>query len=515
MTTSTDLFELIKSLQQSEKRYFKIFSSNHVKGGKNNYVRLFEAIDKQKVYNEAAILKQFKQEKFAKQFSVTKNYLYNFILKSLRSYYAGKNIDAKISETLESVQILYTKGLAKKALKMLRKIKQIAWDYEKHESLLSILKLEKSILQRYANPTAFRKFQLLYAKEIKEILKILANNCEFEAILGKVYDLYTDYMVARSKEELAKYQTLLEHKLLTDINNALSFDAKIAYNNIYGLFYAVQEDYEQAAEYDAQQLQLFEEYPKIKEDRLHHYLIAATNLLSSYLSLHKKEAFKALLKSMRQTEEEKNLKAQIGRAEKALVFESTYELELLFYLVNYQFQQGLALIPEVEKGLKKFKQDIKFEYLVSIQFSISKLYFYTNQLDEALDWISAIEFAENPSTADDILCFARLMKLLIYYDLGDSYYNLLSYELKSTRRFLQKKQRLYKIENIVLRYLTKLVNISSLDVEKQLWKQFQAEITLLSHQKFEQSVFTYLDLSSWLSSKIEKRPMQEFMTNID
>ena len=36
MTTSDDLFLLIKSLKQTEKRYFKIFASIHVKGEQNN-----------------------------------------------------------------------------------------------------------------------------------------------------------------------------------------------------------------------------------------------------------------------------------------------------------------------------------------------------------------------------------------------------------------------------------------------------------------------------------------------
>ncbi len=48
MKVTDDLFQLIKSLDQSEKRYFKVFATMHIKGSDNNkYVGLFDAIDKQ------------------------------------------------------------------------------------------------------------------------------------------------------------------------------------------------------------------------------------------------------------------------------------------------------------------------------------------------------------------------------------------------------------------------------------------------------------------------------------
>ena len=37
------LFDLIKSMTMSEKRYFKIYSSKHTIGEKNEYIRLFDA----------------------------------------------------------------------------------------------------------------------------------------------------------------------------------------------------------------------------------------------------------------------------------------------------------------------------------------------------------------------------------------------------------------------------------------------------------------------------------------
>ena len=50
MKPSDDLFELIKSLTKSEKRYFKIVTNKKDNDSpKNNYLRLFDEIEKHKV----------------------------------------------------------------------------------------------------------------------------------------------------------------------------------------------------------------------------------------------------------------------------------------------------------------------------------------------------------------------------------------------------------------------------------------------------------------------------------
>ena len=60
---SDSLHRLIKSLTKPEKRYFKVFSSRHVIGDQNNYLVLFDAIDRQGEYDEAKLIKKFKNVK--------------------------------------------------------------------------------------------------------------------------------------------------------------------------------------------------------------------------------------------------------------------------------------------------------------------------------------------------------------------------------------------------------------------------------------------------------------------
>ena len=146
MKKKDNLFQLIKSLSKSEKRFFKIYSERHVIGERNNYVRLFDALDRQKKYNEQAILKKFANEKFIRRLAVAKSYLYELILKSMNMYHAQNSIDAQIRELLGNVQFLYEKSLYSQADKLVNKAKKMVNDYEKWSFLVEIFRWEKKLL---------------------------------------------------------------------------------------------------------------------------------------------------------------------------------------------------------------------------------------------------------------------------------------------------------------------------------------------------------------------------------
>ena len=81
---STELFDLIQSLDKAEKRYFKLFASVH-QDKDSTSLEIFDAVAAQKEYDEPAILKKTKIP--AAHFSTYKKYLYEIVLKSLRGFH--------------------------------------------------------------------------------------------------------------------------------------------------------------------------------------------------------------------------------------------------------------------------------------------------------------------------------------------------------------------------------------------------------------------------------------------
>ena len=129
MKPSTELFDLIKSLTKSEKRFFKLSSS--LQSGEKNYLKIFDYIEKQKKYDEEELKNNFSKTTFIRHLPSEKNHLYKLILKSLRAYYSDQSVSSQLKQEIKNVDILYKKALYKECRKFVKRAKKMAMDHEK------------------------------------------------------------------------------------------------------------------------------------------------------------------------------------------------------------------------------------------------------------------------------------------------------------------------------------------------------------------------------------------------
>ncbi len=119
------VFLLIKSLEKSEKRNFKLYAARNTGGTDLKVIQLFDALDKMKTYDEAELLK--KNKRISKsQLSNLKAHLQKLILSSLRLIRQSDNISLQLNEQMDFARILYNKGLYLQSLKVLDKMKEQA-----------------------------------------------------------------------------------------------------------------------------------------------------------------------------------------------------------------------------------------------------------------------------------------------------------------------------------------------------------------------------------------------------
>ena len=143
MKPSNELYKLIKSLTKSEKRFFKLSSS--LQSGDKNYLKVFDYIESQDEYDEEAIKKAFKNERFIKHLPSEKNHLYKLILKSLRSYYSEESLSSILKQEIKNIEILYNKALYRECEKFIVRAKKIAQDTEKFYYWNEIISWEKKL----------------------------------------------------------------------------------------------------------------------------------------------------------------------------------------------------------------------------------------------------------------------------------------------------------------------------------------------------------------------------------
>src|SRR6476620_5299279 len=91
------LFQLIRSLEKSEKRHFKLYIKRSSSNEDLKIIRLFDALDKLTDYDEKVLLKKM-PDITKPQLANLKTHLYKQLLASLRLLKTTDNTDLQLSE---------------------------------------------------------------------------------------------------------------------------------------------------------------------------------------------------------------------------------------------------------------------------------------------------------------------------------------------------------------------------------------------------------------------------------
>ncbi|HMY24339.1 MAG TPA: hypothetical protein PK628_05455 [Chitinophagales bacterium] len=138
------VYELIQSLNKSEKRYFKLYFATATKTPK--HVLLFSILEKESQYDEKKIRQKLTDEYLKKNFAETKYYLYQQILKVLKDYRTENSVDTILIEKTQNIEILLQKALFEQAINELEKAKKMAFEHERFEFLTLLLSYQNKII---------------------------------------------------------------------------------------------------------------------------------------------------------------------------------------------------------------------------------------------------------------------------------------------------------------------------------------------------------------------------------
>ncbi len=123
-TPDTKLFDLIKTLSQTEKRYFKVRMKKS--GDKDSYqfIELFNLIGSMDQYDENELKKKLKKNGNDKHLPFRKTHLYELLLSVLRNYHQNKSPEMEVINLLQDIKITFDRGLFMQSEKLIKKIKK-------------------------------------------------------------------------------------------------------------------------------------------------------------------------------------------------------------------------------------------------------------------------------------------------------------------------------------------------------------------------------------------------------
>lgn len=494
MAVSTQLFDLIKSLKKPEKRYFKLHCSKY-DSTDNQYRKVFEAIDKQQEYDEAALKKKFAKAKFVKQFHVMKNYLYSLILDSLHAYNSRKTVDLQIVDLFQKSDILQEKGLYVQALKMLTKAKKLAESYDKIEYALLIYKREKILYIRKLDALHFaERLDEFVAKE-KETIERLNNLFEYEWISNDIFKLYYKVLVARRKVEADEYRAVLNHPLMEKAEMAQSFRAKMHFYNVKAVCYEGIGDLKACCAYRAKFVDFFESHPILIKDELLNYIKALNNLLYTYNELRDYEAFYQVLAKIKNVPQ--IAKRKLEDEEAIMIFRACYTMEFNANIKTGKFKAAVASIPEIEAGFDQFGDKLGEHFRFPFYYFFAYAQFAVGNYEASLQYLDHLVHNTDASFKHELFRFGRILFLLAHFELEN--YKLLPSLLRSTRRYLSTMHRPYETEQLMLQFLNKVPYPD----ERAAYKHLKTQLEGVQEQSETRIEFEHFDFMSWVESKIQ------------
>ena len=227
----------------------------------------------------------------AKHFWKTKSYLYKTILKSLRDYHSGNIRELKTNEVLTNLHLLLEKGLYDDCKKLLSKAKKMCYDYELFAPLLRLLVFEKKLMvdTRYAglNEKDIKK----HFEEVKEATEKINNWNEYQYNSSRLFLLIKKKSSVKSWNDLKDIYAIMQHPIYKDVNNAVTFEAKLSFHKAHYYYYYLARDYENCYSHSEKMLELFESSEIKMKSRPDAYVKLLANHLEVCLQISRFDRF--------------------------------------------------------------------------------------------------------------------------------------------------------------------------------------------------------------------------------
>ncbi|MCP4440564.1 MAG: hypothetical protein GY810_16585 [Aureispira sp.] len=489
---SEELFFLIKSLTKSEKRYFKQYAHRHIIGEQNNYVELFDRIESQDKYNEQELKVELKDSSYVDYLAVAKRYLYQQVLESLHNYHQVHAIEEKIKKHIHFAKILWQKKLLKSATKELKKVKKWIDDHFLWDYLPEYTTMQRRILrsQKQLTPIEIDKTYLFLEKGLFNLARSNDYWRKSHEIIGMHY---AKVNVAESTTSKQLEQISQELKVMGLPTQPI---AQIDYYKALATYRFMMGDAQGAVEYNQKLLNLFEENSYIINLEREQYIATLNNYLIDNHLLKNYEVLEKGILKLRALPKQKEFRGIPDLEVKIL--ELTYSLQLNVYIAQGEFDKALEILPLLQKSIAKHKKRIALHYLLTFYYLIAYVYFRNKNYEMSLGWLEKIRQPRYKNLLEELMIATNRLYLITHFELGN--YLLLDSLIAAVKRVHAKLRSPSKLEQLLFKYIKKLINTVESKKQKALYTAFAKD--LLAIKQEEQRAWNYFDYNQWLMEKV-------------
>jgi hypothetical protein len=495
------LFSLIKSLSKSEKRQFKLYVGRLGGNSETNFMSLFNLLDRVSSYDDALIVKKTNIKK--QQISNTKAHLYKQLLFSLRLNPVHQNVRSQIREQFDFAAILYAKGLYKQSLKILDKAKELALNNDENNLAYEIVEFEKVIESQYITRSMSNRADAL-SEQAKELSLKNVRISKLSNLSLQLYSLFLKEGYVKNEADSKLVNDYFQKRLPNYELSELGFREKLFLYKAYLWHSFIMQDFVATYKYSQKWVDLFEANPFMKKQNPVFYLKGVNYLLESLFLIKHRTKFNEILELLDRDIQTGAI--HLNENTRALIFLYFHQNKLNLYFLDGKFTKGLEYIPQLVRELNEFENKIDDHHIMVFYYKIACMYFGAGENHSCIAYLDKIISNKELKMREDLLCFSRVLNLVAHYEAGIDYN--IEKLIVSTYKFLLKMNDLHQVQLKFIAFLKDLGKMYPHDLRAAFVK-LHTDLKQYENHPREKRAFLYLDILSWLESKINNIPVEQ------
>ena len=496
------LFDLIKGMNKAEKRNFKLYANRQGGKGDTKFVALFDAVEGLDRYDEEKVLRRCKVKK--DQLPNMKAHLYRQILVSIRLLSVNHNVTLQIREQIDFARILYDKSLFKQCLRALDKAKQLALANECYTSALELVEFEKRVVGLNMTRSAADRAGELSRQSV-ELTARIGNINNLSNLAVQLYFLNIQLGYIRSEKDSNLVEGYFKIRLDSYDPLGMSFHERLYYYQARMWYSYIQHDFVKCYRYASMWAGLFEENESFKSTYYDHYLRACSRLLDVMFMTRQ---YGPSVKLIEKIESETGTLIPVNDNATVMTGLCLLFAKMNAHLMDTTFAEGTALARDVDEFIGQWKAYFDEHYRMLLYYKVACMYFGAGEYKKCNQYLQRIISVRDPQFRRDLQCFARILHLIASYDSGDDY--SLEYQVRSVYSFIVKMNDMHAVQQEIMAFLRRLPRTYASNFREELVKLHDRLLSYESHP-YERRPFFYLDIISWLESKINNVPIAEII----
>ncbi len=493
MALNSSLFELIKSLNRTEKRHFRMAA----RAKDAAYLKLFDVLDRQKA-PDAAKVHQALGAPSKDRFRRLQHYLWEALLDSLVAYRRQAMPSSRVLNMVERARVLFDRRQFEDATNMLRRARKLAAE----QAVFSERMLVEE--QWWANAVLMEDFSI--------IDQLLAHGREEVEAMG--YQQLDGFAFMRLKMHFIKAMRRTAPKsaereaMLAELERdpmfvqppdpalpIMRFDAI----NHRGLLANLKGNFEEEHTIRLEHVRSLEADPEFIRERGTHYLIALQNLIQACTRTGRFDDVLALCRTM----EDFPGRYRIPNRE---ILEMTCRIRAGILSMNaYRHQDAktqASMVAGLEDSYRLYGHRVEPVWRLALQAAIGQHHLHHGRPERCVDWCLMVLQETDPKLYPRMQALVRLHFLLAHWDLG----NRAFVGSESPRLLREQRKHVGKLPHLeaIHQALQRQARTPDAQTRLRAWKALETEWPALLERSGKAWTDDDADVAWWLSRRTAK-----------